>query len=712
MTHAKTLFLMVAAISLTAQIHAATCQNLVFNEPFASSFGTFTAYDVAGTASWSVSTAYGCAVVNAYGKGANEDWLVSPAFDLGEYQSATIKFTHANAFGSGAWSERCKLKISADFADNVQTATWTDLAMTFAQSGTKWSWTDNDIDVPEAFLGKRNVRIAFCYNVTEDDIPGWEVKNFQLNAVCAGEDGKATLPVALPAIGEPDLVVLAQNLRNYFIHYEASRSDCKDLACLQQKTSKIVDVFRFADADIFALCELEANETPLQVLTDSLNGRTKDKPYAYVQDGISDSEYTFLKSGFIFRKDRVKTIGANNASTGQTYYKYTMRHQMFEELATGERFTLSMNHLKAKDNTEDQGNAKRVSEVTDLINKMRSVTADPDILIVGDLNCEMGEEPLQLLVDAGYEEQLLRYDNGAYSHCYRGSGSLIDHAFANATMTAQITGAGVFHICTSCGSDAAYNTDYRYSDHDPYLIGLKLQPSGDGEDKPCENLAYSETFSSSLGGFTSINVSGTNDWYVDKNYHYAKMNGTASDNNEDWLISPALDLSKHKQATLSFEHAANKGNAANKTTMQTLWLSTDYEDGKPSAATWTQVEIPNYPEGTNWTFVNSGTIGIPSEFLHKNMRFAFKYIAATAAEGSCWEIKNVALAASCHDNETGIVDADMSATPVYSRDGRIYGADGMRIYTLLGLDVTRQNGSLKGIYIVKTDGNTHKVVVP
>lgn len=70
-----------------------------------------------------------------------------------------------------------------------------------------------------------------------------------------------------------------------------------------------------------------------------------------------------------------------------------------------------MNHFKAKDNTDDQGNAKRVSEATDLINKMKAITADPDILIVGDLNCEMGEEPLKLLVDAGYEEQLLRYDS-------------------------------------------------------------------------------------------------------------------------------------------------------------------------------------------------------------------------------------------------------------------------------------------------------------
>ena len=709
----KHLFLLLTiAFAINAQA-APTCQNLAYNESFATDLGEFTAYDNGGNASWSIDATYACAVINGFNNGTNEDWLVSPAFDLSDMKSASIAFTHACAFGSGAWSERCKLKISSDFAGDVHTATWTDLEMTFAASGTKWSWVDNTIAVPDAFLGQPNVRIAFYYDNTDSDVPGWQVKTFSLTSVCnASESGTGLLlPVALPGIGEPDLVVLAQNVRNYFIHYaEATRDDCDDEACLASKTSRMVDVFRFAGADIISLCELEANEAPLQVLTDSLNGRTEDSPYAYVTDGIVDNGYTFIKSGFIYRKDKVKPIGANNASTSQTYYKYTMRYQMFEDLTSGGRFTLSMNHFKAKDTTEDQGNAKRVSEATDLKNKMQSITADPDILILGDLNCEMGEEPLQILVDAGYEEQLLIYNPAAFSHCYGGT-QLIDHVFANSTMATQITGAAVYHICTSCGDDAAYNSDFRYSDHGPYLVGLKLNAeSGEGESTECETMSYSETFYSSLGEFTSINVSGTNDWYCETDYHYAKMNGTASDNNEDWLVSPAFNLSNHKAATLTFDHTANKGTAANKTTMQTLWLSNDYESGAPATATWTQVTIPNYPSGTNWTFVNSGNINIPKEFLTKNMHFAFKYVAATAAEGSCWEIKNVALSAAC-EASTAIENAIVPTMVVFGRDGRIYGADDMRIYTVLGIDVTAQNGSLNGIYIVKTGNQTHKVIV-
>lgn len=53
-----------------------------------------------------------------------------------------------------------------------------------------------------------------------------------------------------------------------------------------------------------------------------------------------------------------------------------------------------------------------------------------------------------------------------------------------------------------------------------------------------------------------------------------------------------------------------------------------------------------------------------------------------------------------------------SVTPVlYTRDGRIYGAEDMRIYTVLGLDVTNMNGQLNGIYVVKTQAGIVKVVV-
>jgi len=48
---------------------------------------------------------------------------------------------------------------------------------------------------------------------------------------------------------------------------------------------------------------------------------------------------------------------------------------------------------------------------------------------------------------------------------------------------------------------------------------------------------------------------------------------------------------------------------------------------------------------------------------------------------------------------------------VYANNGTIYGAENARIYTILGMDVTEQNGNLKGIYVVKANGKTQKIAV-
>ena len=52
-----------------------------------------------------------------------------------------------------------------------------------------------------------------------------------------------------------------------------------------------------------------------------------------------------------------------------------------------------------------------------------------------------------------------------------------------------------------------------------------------------------------------------------------------------------------------------------------------------------------------------------------------------------------------------------SKLSVYANNGTIYGAENGRIYTILGMDVTEQNGNLNGIYVVKANGKTQKIAV-
>lgn len=276
------------------------------------------------------------------------------------------------------------------------------------------------------------------------------------------------------------LRVCAQNLENYYYNSNTGRGNYTTEEFIA-KTRKIVNNMIAIDADIYAFCEVEAQPIVLAQLADSMNARVSDSPYVPVGDGISEAwiatSNNNIKSGFIYRKDKIKTYGNSNPGSTANYYKNTMRIQTFEVLSSKEQLTLSMNHFKAKDNTADEGNSKRVMNANNLMSALNMYAYDPDILILGDLNCEVGEDPLNIIENAGYEEQLLKYDKNAYSHCYN-EGELIDHAYANATMSAQIVNAYVKHVCTYRCTYSVSQTD-SYSDHDPYVIEINLNSSQD-----------------------------------------------------------------------------------------------------------------------------------------------------------------------------------------------------------------------------------------
>lgn len=148
----------------------------------------------------------------------------------------------------------------------------------------------------------------------------------------------------------------------------------------------------------------------------------------------------------------------------------------------------------------------------------------------------------------------------------------------------------------------------------------------------------------SFDKFLVVNVSGDLTWVFDEKYG-AKMSGydTQTHANEDWFISPALDLTD-KDVKLSFEHA--RGPKASMTVATaghyTLWVSNDLngtDAAAVAAATWTELTIPVHGT-TAWAYVNSGEIEVPAANRAANCRFAWKYVCDDQ-ESATWEIKNI-----------------------------------------------------------------------
>ena len=64
---------------------------------------------------------------------------------------------------------------------------------------------------------------------------------------------------------------------------------------------------------------------------------------------------------------------------------------------------------------------------------------------------------------------------------------------------------------------------------------------------------------------------------------------------------------------------------------------------------------------------------------------------------------------SCIGSTVGLEQIELA--DLYTQAGRIVCNGEFRIYDLLGRDVTRLNGSLSGVYVVKTANAAQKVVV-
>ena len=212
-------------------------------------------------------------------------------------------------------------------------------------------------------------------------------------------------------------------------------------------------------------------------------------------------------------------------------------------------------------------------------------------------------------------------------------------------------------------------------------MGINLVSSQTTE---CEELqvSYLPTGGTGLGDMKAVSVSGQYYWRYQSNY-----GATCQDKGgEDWLITPSYDLSQAATVTLKFDHTINYAN--DMTAQQTLWVTKDYASVGESQ--WTQLMIPKYPTGSNWTFVST-EINVPIQAVGANTAFAFKYnVPADATKEPTWEIKNLQVIATCSSTGTAVenIADNPSAVRKVMDNGHLYilMPDGTR-YNVIGTRV-------------------------
>jgi hypothetical protein len=218
----------------------------------------------------------------------------------------------------------------------------------------------------------------------------------------------------------------------------------------------------------------------------------------------------------------------------------------------------------------------------------------------------------------------------------------------------ELMGTNSAVIAESVENSGSYSWDIPtdQTPADDYTIKVSDATDGDPMDISDEAFAieepidaiFEETFDDDLGAWTTFSAVGDQAWEWDSygDEAYAKMSGYDGGalDNEDWLISTAIDLSEETETKLNFDEAINFG-TGNIDTEQEVMISTDYSgSGDPSAATWTKMTVTGRAAGDNWDFVSVDEVDLSEFDGSSSLYIAFKFTSTTDGAAT-WEVDNV-----------------------------------------------------------------------
>ena len=285
----------------------------------------------------------------------------------------------------------------------------------------------------------------------------------------------------LPKMKDANLVICSSNVQNLFADLGGYAS-AKTPKQLDLQVEKVAKGLLYSQADLFALCEVEkGNKTPA-LLVERMNAKTKAGRYSWVESRTSDGDT--IGVCYVYRTDRIQPYG----ETGYGYpegniYGERFKIQGFVHTATGERFVVSLNHLRSKRGSAQRADSLRmlnIHAIKELLDNAPLLYGDSEILVVGDFNCYSYERPIQYLVQQGYADQQMRFDSTDYSYVYKAESGSLDRVLASPTMAEKIIGIKAIHLNSDCFYSLGYRSRYakgdrfRYSDHDPVVIYLRL----------------------------------------------------------------------------------------------------------------------------------------------------------------------------------------------------------------------------------------------
>lgn len=155
-------------------------KEVLLEESFASSLGSFKNYTTSGEGAWKIDfkTAKASGYDNAAKKTtAGTYYLVSSEIDLTGVENAYVALDYIMRYNKG--DENQQLLITDAFNAEKPAEGWTVVNQKWTEAADWKNFVNDKVAIPAAFLGKK-VHIAFRYNTDDKSGSTWEIKNLKV----------------------------------------------------------------------------------------------------------------------------------------------------------------------------------------------------------------------------------------------------------------------------------------------------------------------------------------------------------------------------------------------------------------------------------------------------------------------------------------------------------------------------------------------------
>jgi predicted extracellular nuclease len=279
----------------------------------------------------------------------------------------------------------------------------------------------------------------------------------------------------------------------------------------ERQQSKIVAALSKFTADVVVLEEIENSarfgqdrDAALANLVNELNDEAGQQVWSYVPTpSVVPADEDVIRTAIIYRAEAVKPIEESVILEDPAFSNARdPLAQAFQRVGGNQntRFLVVANHFKSKGSNPDDGsgnadtgdgqgawNEDRVSQAEALVgfaDELKELRNTDKVLLAGDFNSYSAEDPMQVLLEAGYVDLGAAADSQSY--LYDGLVGSLDHIFASEELAGKVTGQDIWNInaVQSVGYEySRFNNNitnlftadqYRSSDHDPVLVGLQL----------------------------------------------------------------------------------------------------------------------------------------------------------------------------------------------------------------------------------------------